>query len=59
ALSLAGLIGSSIYTYGMVDGGSMVAAAGTAAIIFTVAIPVVLILLWIYARAMTRAGVLR
>ncbi|EBA13002.1 hypothetical protein [Roseobacter sp. CCS2] len=59
ALSLLGLIGSSVYTYGIADGGHMVAAAGTAAIAFTVAIPVVLFLLWIYARAMTRRGVLR
>lgn len=59
ALSLIGLAGSSIYTYGIADGGSMVAAAGTAAIIFTIAIPVLLLLQWIYARAMTRRGVLR
>ena len=59
ALSLLGLIGSSIYTYIMVDGGSMVAAAGPAAIIFTIGIPIILIALWIYARAMTRAGILR
>jgi hypothetical protein len=59
ALSLLGLIGSSIYTYGIADGGSMVAAAGAGAIAFTVAIPVILVLLWIYARAMTRRGVLR
>lgn len=59
ALSLLGLIGSSIYTYGIADGGSMVAAAGTAAIAFSIAIPVILVLLWIYARAMTRRGVLR
>ncbi|MEJ8563226.1 hypothetical protein QTO30_19765 [Yoonia sp. GPGPB17] len=59
ALSLIGLIGSSIYTYVIADGGSMVAAAGTAAIVFTIAIPVILVLLWIYARAMTRRGVLR
>ncbi|MDX8351121.1 hypothetical protein [Cognatiyoonia sp. IB215182] len=59
ALSLAGLIGSSIYTYGIADGGSMVAAAGPAAIAFTIAIPVILIGLWLYARAMTKAGVLR
>jgi hypothetical protein len=58
-LSLLGLIGSSIYTYGIADGGSMVAAAGTAAIAFNVAIPVILVLLWIYARAMTKRGVLR
>jgi len=59
ALSLIGLAGSSIYSYGIADGGSMVAAAGTAAIIFTIAIPVLLLLQWIYARAMTRRGVLR
>ncbi|MDB4112389.1 hypothetical protein N9571_07585 [Yoonia sp.] len=59
ALSLIGLLGSSIYTYGIADGGSMVAAAGTAAIVFTIAIPVLLVLQWLYARAMTRRGVLR
>ncbi|MDX8348174.1 hypothetical protein SLH49_09260 [Cognatiyoonia sp. IB215446] len=59
ALSLAGLIGSSIYNYGIADGGSMVAAAGPTAIAFTIAIPVILIGLWLYARAMTKAGVLR
>ena len=59
ALSLLGLIGSSIYTYGIADGGSMVAAAGGAAIAFTLLIPVILIALLLYARAMTRRGVLR
>lgn len=59
ALSLLGLIGSSIYTYGIAEGGSMVAAAGTAAIVFSIAIPLILLLLWIYARAMTKRGVLR
>lgn len=59
ALSLIGFLGSSIYTYGIADGGSMVAAAGTAAIAFTIAIPVLLVLQWLYARAMTRRGVLR
>jgi hypothetical protein len=59
ALSLIGLAGSSIYTYGMANGGSMVAAAGTAAIVFTFAIPVLLVLQWLYARAMTKRGVLR
>lgn len=58
ALSLIGLAGSSIYTYGIADGGSMMAAAGTAAIVFSFAIPVLLILQWLYARAMTRRGVL-
>ena len=59
ALSLIGFLGSSIYTYGIADGGSMVAAAGTAAIAFTITIPVLLVLQWLYARAMTRRGVLR
>jgi len=59
ALSLIGLLGSSVYTYGIADGGSMVAAAGRAAIVFTIAIPVLLVLQWLYARAMTRRGVLR
>ena len=59
ALSLIGLLGSAVYTYGIADGGSMVAAAATAAIVFTIAIPVLLVLQWLYARAMTRRGVLR
>ena len=59
ALSLIGLIGSSIYTYGIADGASMLAVAGTAAIVFTIGIPAILVLLWIYARAMTKRGVLR
>ena len=59
ALSCLGLIVSSIYTYGLSDGGSMMAAGGAAAIAFAIAIPVILILLWVYARAMTRKGVLR
>ena len=59
ALSLAGLVGSAICTYGMSDGGSMVAAAGPAAIAFNVAIPLILVGLWLYARAMTKRGVLR
>ncbi len=59
ALSLLGLIGSSIYTYVIAEGGRMVAAAGAGAVAFTIAIPVVIVLLWVYARAMTRRGVLR
>lgn len=58
-LSLLGLVGSSLYTYGIAKGGSMVAAAGTMAIVFTVAIPLILVALWRYARAMTKRGVLR
>lgn len=58
-LSLLGLIVSSLYTYVLSpDGGSALAVGGTAAIIFSIVIPVVLILLLVYARAMTRRGVL-
>ncbi len=59
ALSLLGLIVASIYTYLIADGGSALAVSGTAALIFTVAIPIILIALWLYARAMTKKGVLR
>ncbi len=58
ALSLLGLIGASVYTYGIADGGSILATAATGAIIFTIAIPIVLIGLWLYARAMTKGGIL-
>lgn len=58
ALSLFGLIASSAYTYVIAPGGTMLAAAGATAIVFTFAIPVILIALWIYARAMRRRGVL-
>lgn len=59
ALSFAGLIASSVYIYGMADGGSMLSMGGIGAIAFTIAIPLVLVALWVYARAMQRAGVLR
>lgn len=59
AVSLLGLIGSSIYTYGIANGGTMLAAAGMTAVVFTIGIPIILVLLWIYARAMTKRGVLR
>ena len=58
ALSLIGLIISSIYTYGLAEQRTF-EAGGMAAVIFSIIIPVVLILLLIYARAMTRKGVLR
>jgi hypothetical protein len=59
AVSLFGLFGSSIYTYGIADGGSMLAAAGMAAMLFSWAIPMLLLLQWYYARAMNKRGVLR
>ena len=58
ALSLIGLIISSIYTYGLAEQRTF-EAGGMAAVIFSIIIPVVLVLLLIYARRMTRKGVLR
>jgi len=57
-LSLIGLIISSIYTYGLAEQRTF-EAGGMAAVIFSIIIPVVLVLLLIYARRMTRKGVLR
>lgn len=56
-LSLVGLIVSSVYSFGIADRSGM--DMTPAQLGFTVAIYVVLVLLWIYARAMTRRGVLR
>ena len=58
ALSLVGLIVSSVYTYGLAEQRTF-ETGGTAALVFTIIIPIVLVLLLIYARAMTRRGVLR
>ncbi len=58
AISLGGLLASSVYSYGIADP-SALAISGTFALVFSAAIVVVLILLWIYARTMTRRGVLR
>ena len=57
ALSFAGLLVSSVYSFGLADRTGM--DMSMAQLGFTVAIFVVLIVLWIYARAMTRRGVLR
>lgn len=57
AVSLAGLVVSSVYSFGVADRTGMEMSAGQ--IGFTAAIYIVLILLWVYARAMTRRGVLR
>ena len=56
-LSLIGLVVSSIYTYGLAEQRTF-EAGGTAALIFSIVIPIVLILLLLYSRAMTRRGVL-
>ena len=58
AISLVGLIVSSLYSYVLANP-SATEIMGTFALYFTAAVFVVLILLWIYARAMTRRGVLR
>ncbi len=58
AMSFLGLVIASVYSFGIADSSPM-RDAGAGAMIFTVAIYIVLILLFIYARAMTRRGVLR
>lgn len=57
-MSLFGLLAASYYSFFVLDSSPM-RDAGAGALAFTAAIYVVLILLWIYARAMTRNGVLR
>jgi len=57
-LSLAGLAASSVYSFGIASPNS-IAISGTFALVFTGVIVVALIAQWIYARAMTRRGVLR
>ena len=57
-ISLLGLLASSVYTYGLAEV-RMVDSASTLALVFSIAIYVVLVLLLIYARAMRRRGVLR
>ena len=58
ALSLGGLLVASAYSIFILDSSPM-RSAGAGAIAFTAAIHVVLVLLLVYARAMTRRGVLR
>ena len=55
AVSLAGMLVSSIYTLGLSDGAQMM---GTGGVIFSVVIWVVAIFLLVYARAMANRGVL-
>lgn len=57
-LSLLGLLAASYYSFVVLDSSPM-RDAGPGAMAFTAAIYVVLIGLWIYARRMTHAGVLR
>jgi hypothetical protein len=55
AVSLAGMLVSSIYTLGLSDGAQMM---GTGGVIFSVVIWVVAIILLVYARTMANRGVL-
>lgn len=57
ALSLIGLIVSSIYSFFVAEPSTLMMMTMSQAA-FSAAIYIVLILLWIYARAMTRKGVL-
>lgn len=57
-MSILGLIASSVYSYYLADP-SALDVVGPVGAGMSVAIVVVLVLLWIYARAMTRRGVLR
>ena len=56
--SFLGLVASAIYRFGIAKP-SMLNVTTPAGLIFTAVIVVVLILLYLYARAMTRRGVLR
>lgn len=56
AISLAGIIVSSIYSFGLSDGMEMM---GTGGAIFSLVIVLISIALLLYAMAMSRRGVLR
>jgi hypothetical protein len=56
AVSVAGMVVSSIYSFGLSDGAEVM---GTGGVVFTFVIWVVAILLLVYARTQARNGVLR
>jgi len=56
AISIAGMVVTSLYTFGLSNGADMM---GAGAMVFTAIIWVVAILLLLYARAMATRGVLR
>ncbi|MCP5038614.1 MAG: hypothetical protein GY945_13565 [Rhodobacteraceae bacterium] len=58
AISLVGMVGNLAYGLGLSEV-SMLDIAGPFAMTFSVAILLIAIGLWLYARRMTRAGVLR
>lgn len=57
-VSLIGLVASSVWTYGMSEP-SAIEVSGTFSLIFSAAIAVSLVALYLYARAMTARGVFR
>ncbi|MEN8895911.1 MAG: hypothetical protein ABF248_07465 [Yoonia sp.] len=57
-IAIIGLAGSSVYSFGVAQP-STIEIMGSFALIFTVVIALSLVLLWFYARAMARRGVLR
>jgi len=56
--SLVGFVLTCLYTYVLSDG-QKVMKGGTGAIIFSTVIGVIIVLLFVYARAMRKRGVLR
>jgi hypothetical protein len=56
--SLAGMVFTNLYSYGLSDG-LKVMNSGAGAIVFSAVIFVIGVLLFLYARAMRRRGVLR
>lgn len=57
-LSLVGIVVTSIYSYGLAET-SMSEVTGSGAMLFSLAIVVVTLALWLYARAMAARGLLR
>jgi len=57
-VSILGVILTSLYSH-VISDWDKVMDAGPGAVIFSVVIFVIAVLLWLYARAMTRRGVLR
>ncbi len=55
ATSILGLVGTTIYSYGLSNGGEIMGSGG---LVFTVVIYVVTIFLLLYSRAMAQRGVL-
>lgn len=57
-VSLIGLLATSVYSFGLSEV-SMIDLAGPTAAIFSAAVFVLIVVFWLYSRAMTRRGYLR